>query len=1055
MKYERNDPMRYLKKLLAILLSALLLGLPQAVIFSASAGPAEVVVWDTFQPIYEVINGMGLQSQAYSDAITEVLRAGWAARAASIDVSAFKLTPTQFDALYWLNQYNCQTDAFDVKLSYSYGPPKGTYVDYVMPDYVSTSLSQREQMRAKIEAAANRVLATIPVGASDLEKVLAVNDYLALNCEYYVSGSGADAIYTAYGALVNQTAVCQGYSMAANYIFEYLGIESLYARSAVMGHGWNLVMVDGQWYHLDITWNDPLDDRLGYVRHLYFLRSAGAFNTPTAGMTLHYSWDAGLPDAVSTKYDGFFWINSSYRSAMVPNNGNWIFTNYISGGTRVLRQAPIPGGSPITDIAGAANYGTWPSNTSNGIWQIAPYLGKYGGKLFYNASTSLRYIDLNTMTDNAFTSYAPSLPGMERIYEMRIEGDFAHVRTAIYNNMDDPATYTIVKEEWVPLLPTGKKGVTGLNTPAQKAYALNVGATLPITGVSVTPSDAYDPTLNWNSLDSGIVKVSASGVLTGVAPGETWVVVSSANGAFAERFKVTVSPANVPVTGVAVSPSTASIQRGSTRQLTAAISPLNATNQNVTWSSSDNTVATVSATGLVTAVKVGTATITATSVANTSLKGTCAVTVTAIPPTSVTVDPASASIQKSQTKQLTANVLPAGADDKSVTWTSSDNAVATVSASGLVTAVKVGTATITATSVANTGLKGTCAVTVTAIPPASVTVDPASASIQKNQTRQLTANVLPAGADDKSVTWTSSDNAVATVSANGLVTAVKVGTATITATSVANTSLKGTCAVTVTAIPPASVTVDPSSASIQKSQTRQLTATVLPAGADDKSVTWTSSDNAVATVSANGLVTAVKVGTATITATSVANTSLKGTCAITVTAIPEGPARLSSGNGIIIIDEYQHYIYGFGPGVTWSDMVNNYLKIEGDGIAVPATQGETYVGTGFQLRFYPNPKVNQEDYIVYTFVLFGDTGDGWVNASDASECLNMIGTHPTEMTPQMFAMAFNNDSDLYAAPTADTRTIISNYAKGNAYFDFGDYAAMRYRVVKIWFEAHA
>ena len=175
--------------------------------------------------------------------------------------------------------------------------------------------------------------------------------------------------------------------------------------------------------------------------------------------------------------------------------------------------------------------------------------------------------------------------------------------------------------------------------------------------------------------------------------------------------------------------------------------------------------------------------------------------------------------------------------------------------------------------------------------------------------------------------------------------------------------------------------------------------------------------------------------------------------------IPKLPAteknKLVSRNGIIIVDEYLHYIYGFGPGVTWSNMMANYLRTEGDSTATPATQGETYVGTGFQLRFYPDPKGSPEDYIMYTFVLFGDTGDGWVNASDAAECLNMVGTHPTAMTPQMFAMAFNNDSEFYAAPTADTRTIISNYARGNAYIDFGDYAAMRYRVVKIWFDSHA
>ena len=163
-------------------------------------------------------------------------------------------------------------------------------------------------------------------------------------------------------------------------------------------------------------------------------------------------------------------------------------------------------------------------------------------------------------------------------------------------------------------------------------------------------------------------------------------------------------------------------------------------------------------------------------------------------------------------------------------------------------------------------------------------------------------------------------------------------------------------------------------------------------------------------------------------------------------------ARLISKDKIVIVDDYLHYIYGFGPGVTWTAMFKNHLAIEGDGDAVPATQGETYIGTGFQLRFYPER--GETDYIVYTFVLFGDTGDGWVNASDAAECLNLIGKRPTEMTPQVFAMAFNNDSDYYVAPTADTRTIISNYAKGNAYIDFGDYAAMRYRVVETWFKSH-
>ena len=163
--------------------------------------------------------------------------------------------------------------------------------------------------------------------------------------------------------------------------------------------------------------------------------------------------------------------------------------------------------------------------------------------------------------------------------------------------------------------------------------------------------------------------------------------------------------------------------------------------------------------------------------------------------------------------------------------------------------------------------------------PTSITVSPTSPTLDVGATRQLTATVKPDNATDKSVKWSSSNNAVATVSASGLVTAVAPGSATITAETV--NGLKATCVVTVNAIPPTSITVSPTSATLDVGATRQLTATVLPSNATDKSVKWSSSNNAIATVSASGLVTAVAPGSATITAETV--NGLKATCAVTVT----------------------------------------------------------------------------------------------------------------------------------------------------------------------------
>ncbi|MBR5056420.1 MAG: Ig domain-containing protein, partial [Bacteroidales bacterium] len=175
---------------------------------------------------------------------------------------------------------------------------------------------------------------------------------------------------------------------------------------------------------------------------------------------------------------------------------------------------------------------------------------------------------------------------------------------------------------------------------------------------------------------------------------------------------LTVSMAQtVPVTGVSVSPTTLSLETGQTGNLTATVTPSNATNKTVTWSSSNTNVATVSSTGVVTAVAAGTATITATTAVG-GKTATCAVTVTAatVEPTGVSVSPTSLNLKINKTSTLTATVTPTNATNKTVTWSSSNTSVATVSSSGVVTAKKVGTATITATTV--NGLKATCAVTV-------------------------------------------------------------------------------------------------------------------------------------------------------------------------------------------------------------------------------------------------------------------------------------------------------------------------------------------------------
>ena len=239
-------------------------------------------------------------------------------------------------------------------------------------------------------------------------------------------------------------------------------------------------------------------------------------------------------------------------------------------------------------------------------------------------------------------------------------------------------------------------------------------------------------------------------------------------------------------------------------------------------------------------------------------------------PVKVTLSKSKAIIQKGKTLTLKATVTPLDLADKSVTWKSSDTKIATVTSAGKVKGVRTGTAIITCTFNA-TGLSTTCYVTV-----GSVKLDQTEASVEKGKTVTLTATVYPSTLTDKSVTWTSSNTKVATVSSRGKVKGVRTGTVTITYTSNA-TGLSATCEVTV-----GSVKLDQTEVTVKKGKTMTLKATVYPSTLVDKSVTWKSSNKSIATVTTGGKVKGVKAGTAKITCTSNA-TGLSTTCIVTVT----------------------------------------------------------------------------------------------------------------------------------------------------------------------------
>ncbi|WP_161595770.1 Ig-like domain-containing protein [Flavobacterium pectinovorum] len=272
----------------------------------------------------------------------------------------------------------------------------------------------------------------------------------------------------------------------------------------------------------------------------------------------------------------------------------------------------------------------------------------------------------------------------------------------------------------------------------------------------------------------------------------------SAIGTFSWTQSSSCSSTSVPVSGVTVTPTTATLNVGGTQQLTPTVAPANATNKTVSYSSNNTGVATVNGSGLITAIASGSATITVTT-QDGAKTATSVITVNSsnVAVTSVSLTPTTATLSVGGTQQLTPTVLPSNATNKTVSYSSNNTGVATVNGSGLITAIASGSATITVTT--QDGAKtATSAITVnsTNVAVTSVSLALTTASLNVGGTQQLTPTVLPSNATNKAVSYASNNTGVATVNASGLVTAVSNGTATITVTT-ADGNKTSTAAITV------------------------------------------------------------------------------------------------------------------------------------------------------------------------------------------------------------------------------------------------------------------
>ncbi len=465
--------------------------------------------------------------------------------------------------------------------------------------------------------------------------------------------------------------------------------------------------------------------------------------------------------------------------------------------------------------------------------------------------------------------------------------------------------------------------LTGISLDEPEPVTLNRGETRQFS-TSVTPENTTDDTtVTYTVSDESIGTIDETGLFTALNAGD--VTVTAQVGGFTDSCPVHIV---IPLEGIYLGTAALTMRWGDSVQIPIGYTPYDTTEDLTTvWTSTDPNVVSVNEAGIVTALNAGRAVVTASC-----QNFTAAVEITVIiPVTGVVISSGAMTLNKGASGQLYAALEPANTTEEPyITWSSDRIDVATVT-NGLVTAVGAGTAVIYAS---HDDYRAACTVTVLS-PMTGIRFDQAQITVVETCSAALSLSYEPLDTTDpKDVIWSTDDPSIAAV-ADGIITGVSEGTCTVFAQVGIFTA---TAQVTVTPfISVESVTLDRSSLAFEMTGTSQLlTASVLPENASGSGVSFSSSDSSVATVSENGLVTAVRSGDCVITASCGGKSA---SCTVHVAA----------GNMVVVLDpghDSMHcgaYYAGIREeliNMTVAQSCKAYLETHYAGVTVLLTRGD-------------------------------------------------------------------------------------------------------------------
>ena len=390
----------------------------------------------------------------------------------------------------------------------------------------SMTVEETRNYFSQVDQKVAAILSQVSDEMSDAEKMLAVHDYFVYEYAYdyddYLAGTVPADSYRSGGLFINGVGVCQAYAYGYQYILCKLGLECYVTSSSGMDHAWNIVELDGEYYHVDCTWDDPVADRLGMVRHSYFLLSDETISDASVTGQAHYGWDLQTQlECTSKTYEDEYWNDAESKVFFEGDSAYYVRR-------RGVYQRDLSSGNEQL----LADLGSWY------VWDRPSYyvdaysgLSVYNGDLYYNTRNELRRVSTDGEedvliyapdTENGFV-YGSKITGNELQYVIKqAPSEEGEILTA-------PVSLGTQEPDSIVLWDTRLEMTEG-DTAALSYYLV------PETAVTE---------VQWQSDNENVAAVDKSGTVTAVGEGTTTVTVTTVNGKEAS-CQVTVQAAEIP-----------------------------------------------------------------------------------------------------------------------------------------------------------------------------------------------------------------------------------------------------------------------------------------------------------------------------------------------------------------------------------------------------------------------------------------------------------------------------------------------------------------------------